>query len=158
MHAVCVCMRFLCILTVLILVAGQARAGRTMSFQDMVTIADGRQAYVEAVAPLITTRCMSREWGDNPPFQLRNWLIDLFVNDLRNRAKVQRGELSLQKAAQARGHLFNSLENLRPAEFELITAYARFTPERGFGPSLLSVLDCQYRNLGKSIAASQRPL
>jgi hypothetical protein len=151
-------MRFVIALSVLLAVAVPAGAGGRGSFQDFVELTVRRQAYVGAIAPGISNRCMQQQWGDNPPAVLRDWFTLLLLSDLENRGKVMRKEMSPQAAADQRERVYLSLAQLKPSEFDAVAAYAGFTPDAGFGPTLTNVFECQYRNLAKALRENQQDM
>ena len=153
-----VCMRFVISLCVLLNVAVAAAAGGRVSFQDLVVLAEQRQAYVAAVAPGISNRCLQTQWGDNSPVVLRDWLTLLLLSDLENWAKVMRGEMSRQAAGGQRERVFLSLAQLQPHEFDAVAVYAGFTSDAGFGRALTDVLECQYRDLAKALGENQQAM
>jgi hypothetical protein len=148
-------MRLVIVLAVLFGFAMPAAAGRSLTFRELVAFADQRQAFVAAMAPAISDRCMQQQWGGNPPPALRDWLTGLILSDLGNRAKVMRGEISKQKAALYRKQQFFALEQIQHTELEAIAFYAGFSLEHGFGPSLLRVFACQYSALAKALGDEQ---
>jgi hypothetical protein len=155
-----VCMRFLCLCILVTLVAGvvPVMAEGALSFRELVLVSDKRASYVSTVVPGIASHCMEQEWGNHPPLVLRDWLSNLMLSDLQNRARVLRGEISKQEAENVRENLFFSLEHLQPDVFATVATYARISPETGFGPPLFKVLDCQYRSLAKALGQEQQAL
>jgi hypothetical protein len=153
-------MRFLCLWVSVALVAGvvPVMGEGALSLRELVLASDKRASYVSTVVPGIASRCMEREWGGQPPLALRDWLSNLMLSDLQNRARVLRGDLSKQEAEELREKLFLSLEELQPEIFETVATYARISPENGFGPPLLKVFDCQYRSLAKALGQKQQAL
>ena len=101
---------------------------------------------------------MQQKWGDDPPLVLRDWLTLLLLSDLKNRAKVMRGEMSRQAAGDQRKLLFLSLAQLQPHEFNAVAVYAGFTPDAGFGPALTDVFECQYTALAKALSENQQAM
>lgn len=151
-------MRFVIALCVLLAVAVPAEAGESRSFQDFVALAEQRQAYVDAIAPGISNRCMQQQWGDNPPVALRDWLMLLLLSDRKNRAMVMRGQMSRQAATDQRARVFLSLTQLQLRDFHAVAVCAGFTPDAGFGPALTDVFECQYRSLAKYLATNSKQM
>ncbi len=149
---------YLWVLSAVVANAVPVMAEDALSLRELVLVSDKRASYVSTVVPGIASRCMEREWGGHPPLALRDWISNLMLSDLQNRARVLRGELSKHEAEALREKLFLSLEELQPEIFETVATYARISPENGFGPPLLKVFDCQYRALAEALGQEQQSL
>ena len=148
-----VCKRFTALLRLAAILGGMVAAtfsglaGEPIVLAKLVEAADQRHGFVAILAPAITKHCMRAVWGQTPPRLFRTWAETLLVDDLANRALVQKVELAKAEAVKPRRALFLSLEHVEPDDLEATAIYTSSRPQSRFGHDLTRVMDCQYKSM-----------